>query len=47
MIRAGEQVLGYEMDGFWTDLGTPERYASIQKRLEEGDPLIGKLLKEC
>ncbi|MFC1888787.1 NDP-sugar synthase [Thermodesulfobacteriota bacterium] len=36
MIAAGERVLAYLHHGYWTDLGTPERYESACVDLEAG-----------
>lgn len=47
MVRSGERVLGYEMTGFWTDLGTPERYEAFRRGLEEGrNPAPGFLAED-
>lgn len=35
MIKNGEQVFGYVMNGYWRDLGTPEAYSSAEKELKE------------
>jgi len=44
MLRAGEPILGYEMKGFWADLGTHERYAALMRILEDpGSDLHGLL----
>ena len=29
-IQQGETVLGYDCDGYWSDIGTPERYAQAE-----------------
>ncbi|MEW6442443.1 MAG: nucleotidyltransferase family protein [bacterium] len=31
MLKAGERIFGYEMKGFWTDLGTPERLRRLER----------------
>lgn len=36
MIAAGEPVFAYLHRGYWTDLGTPERYESACADIEEG-----------
>ena len=36
MIAAGERVLAYLHNGYWTDLGTPERYESACADVEAG-----------
>ena len=35
MIKKGERVFGYVMDGYWRDLGTPEAFSSAKKELME------------
>lgn len=30
-IERGEPLFGYEMTGYWSDVGTPERYAQAQR----------------
>jgi len=35
-IERGEAVLGYDMQGYWSDVGTPERYAQAQQDAEAG-----------
>lgn len=35
MIKNGEQVFGYVMNGYWRDIGTPEAYSSAEKELKE------------
>jgi len=44
MLRAGEPILGYEMKGFWTDLGTVERYEALNRMLENREHDLPKLL---
>ena len=29
-------ILGFEMNGYWSDVGTPERYAQVQRDAETG-----------
>lgn len=29
-IQTGERVVGYDFDGYWSDVGTPERYAQTE-----------------
>ena len=36
MLLAGEPLYGYCFDGFWQDLGTPERIAEVEARLAQG-----------
>lgn len=47
MIRAGETVLGYEMKGFWTDLGTRERYRLMQRMIERNEISLERLASAC
>lgn len=47
MLQAGERILGYEMKGFWTDLGTPERYISAKRLVEDGDPRLDRMIHGC
>lgn len=35
-IERGEAVFGYEMSGYWSDVGTPERYAQARRDAESG-----------
>lgn len=35
-IHRGARILGYSMDGYWSDVGTPERYAQAQQDAEKG-----------
>lgn len=35
-IQAGETVVGCELSGYWSDIGTPERYAQAQRDAEAG-----------
>lgn len=35
-IARGEAILGYRMDGYWSDVGTSERYAQAQQDAEAG-----------
>jgi len=35
-IAGGERILGYRMTGYWSDVGTPERYAQVQRDVEAG-----------
>jgi NDP-sugar pyrophosphorylase family protein len=29
-------ILGYDMEGYWSDIGTPARYAQAQRDAESG-----------
>jgi NDP-sugar pyrophosphorylase family protein len=35
-IERGEAVYGFSMDGYWSDIGTPERYRRAQRDAEAG-----------
>lgn len=35
-IGRGESVFGYTLHGYWSDVGTPERYADVQHDVERG-----------
>ncbi len=35
-IQRGESILGYKMDGYWSDVGTPERYVQAKQDAEKG-----------
>jgi len=35
-IQAGETVAGCELAGYWSDIGTPERYAQAQRDADAG-----------
>ena len=35
-IQQGEPVLGYTLEGYWSDVGTPERYTAAQDDAERG-----------
>lgn len=35
-IEGGETILGYDMGGYWSDVGTPARYAQVQRDAEHG-----------
>lgn len=35
-IQGGEAVAGCELSGYWSDIGTPERYAQAQQDAESG-----------
>lgn len=35
-IQGGAMILGYEFTGYWSDVGTPERYAQAQRDVEAG-----------
>lgn len=35
-IERGEKVLGYDLTGYWSDIGTPERYTQAERDAEAG-----------
>jgi NDP-sugar pyrophosphorylase family protein len=35
-IEGGATILGFTMSGYWSDIGTPERYAQAQRDAEAG-----------
>ncbi|MGH7256728.1 MAG: nucleotidyltransferase family protein, partial [Nitrospirales bacterium] len=35
-LARGAVLLGYAMTGYWSDVGTPERYAQVQRDSEAG-----------
>ncbi len=35
-IQQGELILGYDFKGYWSDVGTPERYAQAEHDAERG-----------
>jgi NDP-sugar pyrophosphorylase family protein len=35
-IEQGEFVCGYSMHGYWSDIGTSQRYAEAQEDVEHG-----------
>ncbi len=35
-IQAGETIAGCELPGYWSDIGTPERYAQAQRDADAG-----------
>ena len=35
-IAAGESIFGFDMDGYWSDIGTCERYEQVLKDAEAG-----------
>jgi NDP-sugar pyrophosphorylase family protein len=36
MLVAGERLFGFQFDGFWQDLGTPERIREAEQKLQSG-----------
>jgi NDP-sugar pyrophosphorylase family protein len=47
MLRAGERIMGYEMKGFWSDLGTRARYEGLQQMLKQREVTLDALVKGC
>ncbi len=35
-LQEGERIVGYDFDGFWSDVGTPERYAQVGRDAAAG-----------
>jgi NDP-sugar pyrophosphorylase family protein len=35
-IERGEMVIGYDCEGYWSDIGTPERYAHAEQDASAG-----------
>ena len=35
-IERGDRVLGYRMEGYWSDVGTPESYARVRRDVDAG-----------
>lgn len=35
-IQEGERIMGYDFAGYWTDVGTPERYAQVERDAAAG-----------
>jgi NDP-sugar pyrophosphorylase family protein len=35
-IERGDAVVGYELTGYWSDVGTPERYAQAEHDATSG-----------
>jgi mannose-1-phosphate guanylyltransferase/phosphomannomutase len=36
MLTRGERLFGFAFDGFWQDLGTPERIREAEEKLSSG-----------
>jgi NDP-sugar pyrophosphorylase family protein len=45
MLRGGERIMGYEMKGSWTDLGTRARYEDFQRMVEGGEIELDALVR--
>jgi len=37
MLHKGEKLFGYSMDGYWNDIGVPERYREVNQAMEAGE----------
>jgi NDP-sugar pyrophosphorylase family protein len=35
-LAGGEKLYGFYFDGFWQDLGTPERIQEAEQKLQDG-----------
>lgn len=35
-IQEGERIMGYDFNGYWTDVGTPDRYAQVERDAAAG-----------
>ena len=35
-LQEGERIMGYDFDGYWSDVGTPERYAQVERDAAAG-----------
>jgi NDP-sugar pyrophosphorylase family protein len=35
-IQRGETILGYDLEGYWSDIGTPESYAQAEQDASAG-----------
>ena len=46
-IQRDELVLGYEMKGYWSDVGTPERYAQAEQDATKGAIRLGDRLHDA
>jgi NDP-sugar pyrophosphorylase family protein len=36
LLRQGQPLAGYRMSGYWSDIGTPERYAAAEQDVSRG-----------
>ena len=46
-IQAGERIMGYDFDGYWTDVGTPERYAQVERDAKAGLLSLAARQSDC
>ncbi|HJR76215.1 MAG TPA: NDP-sugar synthase [Nitrospiraceae bacterium] len=35
-VQQGERIVGYDLTGYWSDVGTPERYAQVEQDAAHG-----------
>ena len=35
-LHKGERIMGFDLDGYWSDVGTPERYAQVEQDAAAG-----------
>lgn len=35
-LHEGERIVGYDLNGYWSDIGTPERYAQVEHDVANG-----------
>jgi NDP-sugar pyrophosphorylase family protein len=45
-LAEGETLCGHEFDGYWSDVGTPERYTQVQRDAEQGVIDLKRRMKE-
>jgi NDP-sugar pyrophosphorylase family protein len=38
LIREGKRVYGYQMEGYWVDLGTKDKYETVKREIEARPP---------
>lgn len=46
-IQEGERIMGYDFDGYWTDVGTPDRYAQVERDAAAGLLKLSARKAEC
>ena len=46
-LEQGAEVYGYMISGYWSDVGTPERYAQAQQDAEAGTIQLSSRLADC
>ena len=42
LLRGGHLLAGYRMNGYWSDIGTPERYAAAEQDVSRGLLVLAK-----